>query len=276
MQTKSGRTTTDAGHSPKGSASGLATALRPAGEEATVLELSRYGAGEVAIPLGGAFHSRRLMLVSSRGRVAPSHRARWTPRRRFAASLDLLADSRLDALLAPAGGFHDVPMRLPDILAQESGVLCQLVTYPGAVRARLSPRGFPMFAVEVRDHVMIAHSFWGTVFGPAQGLHGATFVVDAAFIADRLDLNGIVIDIGRAHEALRAILAPLNYRNLDDVADFKDVNTTTEFLTKYVFDGLATAARTGGLGRDGHELKTIRITISESHLARAWYKAPLW
>jgi 6-pyruvoyl-tetrahydropterin synthase len=133
-----------------------------------------------------------------------------------------------------------------------------------------------MFAVEVRDHVMIAHSFRGSVFGPAQALHGATFVVDAAFIADRLDSNGIVVDIGRAHEALKAILAPLNYQNLDDVADFKGVNTTTEFLTKHVFDGLATAAREGGLGRDGRELKAIRISISESHLARAWYEAPLW
>ncbi|MGD0719696.1 MAG: zinc-binding alcohol dehydrogenase [Roseiarcus sp.] len=116
-----------------GTAAGLATALGLAGEEATVLELSWYGAGEVAIPLGGAFHSRRLRLVSSQvGRVAPSHRARWTSRRRLAAALDLLADSRLDGLLAPAVGFHDLPLRLPDILAPQSGVLCQLVTYPGA------------------------------------------------------------------------------------------------------------------------------------------------
>ncbi len=133
-----------------------------------------------------------------------------------------------------------------------------------------------MFAVEVRDHVMIAHSFRGEVFGPAQALHGATFVVDAAFIAESLDSNGIVIDIGRAHQALKAILAPLDLRNLDDVAEFKGVNTTTEFLTKHVFDGLATVARSGGLGRDGRELKAIRVTISESHLARAWHEAPLW
>src|ERR1700730_8105181 len=100
-----------------------------------------------------------------------------------------------------------------------------------------------MFAVEVRDHIMIAHSFRGDVFGPAQALHGATFVVDAAFIADRLDANGIVVDSGRAHEALNAVLEPLRYRNLDAVAEFKGVNTTTEFLTKHVFDGLAAAAR---------------------------------
>ncbi len=133
-----------------------------------------------------------------------------------------------------------------------------------------------MYAVEVRDHVMIAHSFRGDVFGPAQALHGATFVVDAAFLADALSADGIVIDIGRAHEALKAILAPLNYRNLDDVEAFKGVNTTTEFLTKHIFDGLAEAARSGGLGRDGRQLKAIRVAVSESHVARAWYEAPLW
>jgi len=133
-----------------------------------------------------------------------------------------------------------------------------------------------LFAVEVRDHIMIAHSFRGSVFGPAQALHGATFVVDAAFIAETLDSNGIVIDIGRAHDALKAVLGPLNYRNLDDVPDFKDSNTTTEFLTKHIFDSLAESARAGELGRDGRELKGIRVTISESHVARAWYEANLW
>jgi 6-pyruvoyl-tetrahydropterin synthase len=133
-----------------------------------------------------------------------------------------------------------------------------------------------LFAVEVRDHIMIAHSFHGAVFGPAQALHGATFVVDAAFIAETLDANGIVIDIGRAHEALKAILGPLNHRNLDEVEAFKGVNTTTEFLTKHVFDSLAATARSGVLGREGRELTAIRVTVSESHVARAWYEAPLW
>jgi 6-pyruvoyl-tetrahydropterin synthase len=133
-----------------------------------------------------------------------------------------------------------------------------------------------LFAVEVRDHIMIAHSFRGALFGPAQALHGATFVVDAAFLAEQLDANGVVVDIGRAHEALKSILAPLNYRNLDEIAEFKDINTTTEFMTKYVFDRLAQAARDGGLGRDGRELHAIRVTVSESHVARAWYEAPLW
>jgi 6-pyruvoyl-tetrahydropterin synthase len=122
---------------------------------------------------------------------------------------------------------------------------------------------------------MIAHSFRGEVFGPAQALHGATFVIDAAFIADTLDSNGIVVDIGLAHDVLKAILKPLNYRNLDEVPDFKGVNTTTEFLTKHVFDQLAEAAAKGQLGRSGKDLKAIRVTISESHVARAWYEAPL-
>ena len=133
-----------------------------------------------------------------------------------------------------------------------------------------------MFSVEVRDHMMIAHSFRGAVFGPAQALHGATFVVDAAFFAETLDSNGIVIDIGRAHDALKAVLGPLNYRNLDEVPEFSGSNTTTEFLTKYIFDALAKNARAGELGRDGHELKAIRVTISESHVARAWYESNLW
>ncbi len=133
-----------------------------------------------------------------------------------------------------------------------------------------------MFTVEVRDHIMIAHSFKGAVFGPAQKMHGATFVVDAAFIAEALDENAIVIDIGRAHEALKAVLGPLNYQNLDDLPEFKGKNTTTEFLSKYIFDGLAKPARAGELGRPGRELKAIRITLSESHVARAQYEAPLW
>ncbi len=133
-----------------------------------------------------------------------------------------------------------------------------------------------MFAVEVSDHIMIAHSFRGDVFGPAQALHGATFVVAAAFLAESLDPNGIVVDIGRTNDVLKATLAKLNYRNLDEVPEFKDVNTTTEFLTKYIFDRLADAVRAGGLGRDGREITAIRVTISESPTARAWYEAPVW
>lgn len=114
-----------------GHADGLATALALAGDEATVIEMSWYGVGDVAIPLGGAFHSRRLRLISSQvGRVAPSHRTRWTPRRRLAAALELLADPALDPLLAPAVPFHHLPIRLPDMLAPDGGMLCPLIRYP--------------------------------------------------------------------------------------------------------------------------------------------------
>jgi hypothetical protein len=114
-----------------GSAAGLTTALGLAGMEATVLEMSWYGAGDIAAPLGGAFHSRRLKLISSQvGQIAPSHRPRWTHRRRIAAALDLLADPRLDALLAPAVPFVELPVRVPEILAPVSPILCQLIDYP--------------------------------------------------------------------------------------------------------------------------------------------------
>ncbi|MDJ0930063.1 6-carboxytetrahydropterin synthase [Breoghania sp.] len=131
-----------------------------------------------------------------------------------------------------------------------------------------------MFAVEVRDHIMIAHSFTGSLFGQAQALHGATFVVDAAFFAKTLDENGVVIDIGRAHEALKSILEPLNYRNLDEVEAFSGINTTTEFLTGHIHEKLSEIARADGLGRTGSELDRIKVTLSESHVARAWYEAP--
>jgi 6-pyruvoyl-tetrahydropterin synthase len=123
---------------------------------------------------------------------------------------------------------------------------------------------------------MIAHSFRGELFGPARALHGATFVIDAAFMSEKLDANGVVVDIGRAHEVLKGILGPLNYRNLDEAPEFKGANTTTEFLTRHICDRLAEAARAGKVGRAGRELTAIRVTISESHVARAWYEAPLW
>ena len=132
-----------------------------------------------------------------------------------------------------------------------------------------------MFTVEVRDHIMVAHSFKGDVFGPAQALHGATFVVDAAFLANELDANGIVVDIGRAHAVLKSVLGPLNYRNLDDLPEFAGRNTTTEFLAKHICDHLAEAARAGTLGREPRELAAVRVTLSESHVARASYEAPL-
>lgn len=128
-----------------------------------------------------------------------------------------------------------------------------------------------MFAVEVRDHVMIAHSLPSPVFGPAQGLHGATFVVDAAFFCDDLDDNGLVVDIGLATEALATTLQPLRYGNLDEIEVFRGRITTTEFLCRHIFDRLAEAARGGTLG-DGGRVRRIRVKLHESHVARAWYE----
>jgi 6-pyruvoyl-tetrahydropterin synthase len=132
------------------------------------------------------------------------------------------------------------------------------------------------YAVEVSDHIMIAHSFKGEVFGPAQAVHGATFVVAVTFLADELDRNGIVVDIGRANEVLKETLGPINYKNLDDLPEFKGKNTTTEFLTKYVFDKVAAAVKSNKLGRNAREIFALRVTVSESPTARAWYQAPLW
>jgi 6-pyruvoyl-tetrahydropterin synthase len=137
-------------------------------------------------------------------------------------------------------------------------------------------KGDGMFAVEVSDHIMIAHSFRGAVFGPAQALHGATFTVSVAFMAERVDDNGIVVDIGRANDVLKSVLAALNYRNLDDVERFRGVNTTTEFLTKHVFDEVAAAVRDDKLGRNGRDIVALRVTVGESPTARAWYEARLW
>ena len=133
-----------------------------------------------------------------------------------------------------------------------------------------------MFTVEVRDHIMIAHSFRGSVFGPAQAMHGATFVVDAAILSKELDANGIVVDIGCAHTVLKEILGNLNYKNLDEIPEFKGVNTTTEWLTRWVFDQFAAAVKADKLGRTPREISALRVTVGESPNARAWYEAPLW
>ncbi|BBU62696.1 hypothetical protein MSC49_26310 [Methylosinus sp. C49] len=129
-----------------------------------------------------------------------------------------------------------------------------------------------MYAVEVRDHIMIAHSFKGELFGPAQRLHGATFVVDVAFFRETLTVDEVVVDIGRAHDALKATLAPLNYQNLDEIEQFKGRQTTTEFLSRHIFDAMAAAARTGALGPGGEGISRIRVTLHESHVARAWFE----
>ncbi|MSO45622.1 MAG: 6-carboxytetrahydropterin synthase [Acidobacteria bacterium] len=132
-----------------------------------------------------------------------------------------------------------------------------------------------MYSVSVRDHVMIAHSFKGDVFGPAQRLHGATYVVDVEFRRPDLDPDGIVVDIGRASDALRGVLAELNYRNLDDVPEFAARNTTTEFLARTVFDRLLAAICRGDLGPGAGALESMRVTLHESHIASASFDGPV-
>lgn len=132
-----------------------------------------------------------------------------------------------------------------------------------------------MFSVTVRDHVMIAHSFSGEVFGPAQRLHGATYVVDASFRRAELDGDNLVVDIGLATTALHAVLAELNYRNLDELPEFAGINTSTEFLAKAVAERLAARLYAGELGEGAHGLTGILVSMHESHVAQASYELTL-
>jgi 6-pyruvoyl-tetrahydropterin synthase len=132
-----------------------------------------------------------------------------------------------------------------------------------------------VFSVTVRDHMMIAHSFRGDVFGPAQRLHGATFVVDATFRRADLDADGIVVDIGRAAGALHAVVGEPNYRNLDDEPAFTGTNTTTEVLARTIADRLAERVRAGALGDGARGLAGITVTLHESHVAWASYERVL-
>ncbi|MCZ7374726.1 6-pyruvoyl trahydropterin synthase family protein [Micromonospora sp. WMMC250] len=132
-----------------------------------------------------------------------------------------------------------------------------------------------MFSVTVRDHIMIAHSFQGEVFGPAQRLHGATFVVDATFRRPDLDADGIVVDIGLATEQLKAVLGDLTYRNLDDEPAFAGVNTTTEVLARTIADRLVERVHAGDLGAGARDLTGITVTLHESHIAWASYERSL-
>jgi 6-pyruvoyl-tetrahydropterin synthase len=130
-----------------------------------------------------------------------------------------------------------------------------------------------MYSVTVRDHIMIAHSFKGDVFGPAQRLHGATYVVDVELRRAELDADGIVVDIGRAGAALRRVLADLNYRNLDEMPALAGRNTTTEVLARFIFDGVVAAIHRGDLGPGAGAVEQIRVTLHESHVASAAYES---
>jgi len=132
-----------------------------------------------------------------------------------------------------------------------------------------------VFRLSVREHIMIAHSFRGAVFGPAQELHGATFIVTIEFSRPDLDEFGIVVDIALAHEALKATLAPINYKNLDGVPEFAGKNTTTEFLARYLFGQLRDRIAAGELGPGGRDLTGLKVTLHESHVAWASYEGAL-
>ncbi len=132
-----------------------------------------------------------------------------------------------------------------------------------------------MFSLTVRDHVMVAHSFRGEVFGPAQRLHGATYVVDATFSRPTLDDDNLVVDIGRAGSALKAVLAELNYRNLDDEPALAGINTSTEALAKVIADRLTARIGEGELGRGARDLVRLAVTLHESHVAWASYERDL-
>jgi 6-pyruvoyl-tetrahydropterin synthase len=132
-----------------------------------------------------------------------------------------------------------------------------------------------MFSVEVRDRIMIGHSLPDPFFGPAQNMHGATFVVDVAFFREQMTSKNVVVDIGAALDVLAETLKPLKYQNLDEVPQFKGILTTTEFLCKHIFDEIARAAKAGALGEDGKGLTKIRVTLHETDLARAAYEANL-
>jgi len=132
-----------------------------------------------------------------------------------------------------------------------------------------------MYSLNVRDHIMIAHSFRGEIFGPAQCVHGATYVVDVCFQREDLDDDGLVVDIGRAGEVLRSLLADLNYRNLDDEPAFAGKNTTTEFMARVIFERVAAAVRAGALGEGARGLQAIKVCLHESHIAWASYEGRL-
>jgi 6-pyruvoyl-tetrahydropterin synthase len=132
-----------------------------------------------------------------------------------------------------------------------------------------------VFSVTVRDHMLVAHSLRGEVFGPAQQLHGATYVVDASFRREELDADGIVVDMGRAADELRAVLADLRYRNLDDEPAFAGMNTSTEALARVIADRLAERVHAGALGDAARQLAGLTVTLHESHVAWASYERPL-
>ena len=244
--------------------SGRSTCSRPRARSSTSAGTATR---EVRLSLGGAFHSGRLGIRASQvGTLSPARSGRRTTADRLALALDLLRDPAFDALVTGQSRFGELPDVMARLAAGSLPALCHTITYDG---------GGLVFSVTVRDHMMIAHSFRGEVFGPAQRLHGATYVVDATFRRAALDADNIVVDIGRAAEELHAVVAELSYRNLDDEAAFAGMNTSTEALARVVADRLAERVHAGALGDGARELDGLVVTLHESHVAWASYERPL-
>ena len=228
-----------------GHAAGLTSALSVAGMEATIVDVSWYGTATVPLPLGEAFHSRRLGVKSSQvSRIPPDRSPRWNHQRRARLALRLLADDALDVLISGESPFEELPDVLAGLSRDPAGALCHRIRYAPPYVVQPTTEGFAVYSLTVRDHFMIAHSFTGDMFGPAQGLHGATYIVDVTFKRPELDADGVVVDIGLASSRLKAVLGDFNYRNLDDEPAFEGKNTTTEVLARAVLR----SARGGRLG----------------------------
>lgn len=148
-------------------------------------------------------------------------------------------------------------------------------TMTSSTTSLTSSPGASLYAVEVRDRIMIAHSLPDPFFGPAQNLHGASLLVDVAFFCEELSTRNVVVDIGAAGDVLKATLQPLAYQNLDALEQFKGKLTTTEYLCRYIFDAIAKAASAGALGEEGRRLAKIRVTLQETDVARAAFEGPL-
>ena len=250
---------------------GLDAAIRCAGLEAPIVELSWYGDRPAAVELGGAFHSRRLTDPVLPGRTDFAQPA---PALELSAPLRGGAGASGPARPRRAGGRRD-RLRNGGAHPAEGARRRSSGARP---RHLLSPdlsRRHAMYAVEVRDRIMIAHSLPDPFFGPAQGLHGATFVVDVAFYREKLTPQNVVVDIGAALEVLKQTLKPLAYQNLDALPQFKGRLTTTEFLCQYVFEAMVEAAKNGALGEDGKDLARIKVTLHETDLARASFEGTL-
>ena len=247
---------------------GLQQSLNLLAPEATVIDLSWYGDADVT-------------LVAGRGIPLPSTRHPGEPGGRRRAGSPRVPDDGRPARARPgsvAGSCIRCPAdrSLPLRRAARGDAAAGVRRPAGAVPRRQLRRGrTTVFSVTIRDHMMIAHSLRGSVFGPAQRLHGATYVVDATFRAEALDADNIVVDIGRATEELHEVVSALSYRNLDDEPDFAGVTTTTEVLARVVADRLAERVQAGAFGEAARNLAGIAVTLHESHVAWASYERAL-